>query len=102
MLHLDPPPSAAEFKLSLIDLHRAQLRAKTPPRWLEKDLSSLYFSALNVGLTQRDKLRFLRAYFAAPLREIFKNEAPLLAYLVREASRLQARYLRKYAKSDER
>ena len=64
-------------------------------------MSSLYFSALNIGLTRRDRLRFLRAYFAAPLRDILKNEAPLLAYLLREANRLQARYLRKYAKSDE-
>ena len=102
LLHLDPVPTPDNFKLSMIDLHRAQIREKTPRRWRDKDLSSLYFSALNIGLTQRDKLRFLRAYFAAPLREIFKNEAPLLAYLVREASRLQARYLRKYAKSDER
>ena len=102
LLHLDPEPTPDNFKLSMIDLHRAQIREETPRRWRDKDLSSLYFSALNVGLTQRDKLRFLRAYFAAPLREIFKNEAPLLAYLVREASRLQARYLRKYAKSDER
>ena len=101
LLHLAPEPTLADFKLSLIDLHRAQVRSQTPRRWRDKDLSSLYFSALNIGLTRRDRLRFLRAYFAAPLRDILKNEAPLLAYLVREANRLQARYLRKYAKSDE-
>ena len=100
LLHLDPPPSAAEFKLSLIDLHRAQLRAKTPPRWLEKDLSSLYFSALKIGLTRRDFLRFLKGYFEKPLREVLKNEKVMLACLVLEARRLQERYLRKYAKSD--
>ena len=101
LLHLAPEPSCENFKLSLIDLHRAQIRKQTPHRWRDKDLSSLYFSALDIGLTQRDYLRFLRIYFAVPLREILKDEARLLAYLGREASRLQERYLRKYAKSAE-
>lgn len=83
--------------LSLIDLHRAQTRQTTPKRWRDKDLAGLYFSALEIGLTQRDKLRFLRAYFQAPLRRILRDEAPLLARLERRASRLLARYRRKYA-----
>lgn len=98
LLHLDPAPSSDNFKLSLIDLHRAQVRAKTPQRWRDKDLSSLYFSALNIGLTRRDYLRFLRTYFARPLRQTLRDEGPLLAYLEREAQRLQERYVRKYAK----
>ncbi|MFT3848017.1 MAG: lipopolysaccharide core heptose(I) kinase RfaP [Propionivibrio sp.] len=97
LLHLDPEPSIDGFKLSLIDLHRAQIRAETPRRWRDKDLSSLYFSALDIGLTPRDGLRFLRTYFTRPLRQILREEAPLLAHLGREARRLQARYLRKYA-----
>ena len=98
LLHLDPAPSRDAFKLSLIDLHRAQVRTQTPHRWRDKDLSSLYFSALNIGLTQRDFLRFLRIYFAQSLRQILRNEARLLAHLDREAKRLQERYQRKYAK----
>ena len=101
LLHLVPEPTVDHFKLSLIDLHRAQIRGQTPRRWRDKDLSSLYFSALNIGLTQRDGLRFLRIYFDAPLREILKNEARLLDHLGREASRLQERYLRKYVKDAE-
>jgi heptose I phosphotransferase len=97
LLHLDPAPSIDDFKLSLIDLHRAQIRTQTPRRWRDKDLSSLYFSALNIGLTQRDRLRFLRAYFAKPLSQILRDEARLLAHLEREANRLHERYLRKYA-----
>ncbi len=97
LLHLDPAPTAATLKLSLIDLHRAQLRAQTPRRWRDKDLSSLYFSALEIGLTRRDRLRFLRGYFARSLRDILRDEAALLAALGREADRLQARYLRKFA-----
>ena len=103
LLHLEPEPSVNQLKLSLIDLHRAQIRDKTPQRWRNKDLASLNFSALSIGLTLRDKLRFLRGYFAYfdfSLRDILRNEASMLAELSREANRLQARYLRKYAKPD--
>lgn len=96
LLHLDPAPSAAALKLSLIDLHRAQIRAQTPRRWRDKDLAGLYFSALEIGLTQRDRLRFLRDYFARPLREILRDEQALLAHLHAEGERLLAKYRRKY------
>lgn len=97
LLHLDPAPSPDAFKLSLIDLHRAQLRAATPRRWRDKDLAALYFSALDIGLTRRDRLRFLRVYFGRPLRDVLLRQADLLRMLEREARRLHARYLRKYA-----
>ncbi|GAB1391891.1 lipopolysaccharide core heptose(I) kinase RfaP [Rhodocyclaceae bacterium] len=95
LLHL--PIEARAPQLSLIDLHRAQVRNKVPHRWRDKDLAALYFSALEIGLTQRDRLRFLRSYFSRPLRTILCNEANLLAYLNREAARLMERFRRKYA-----
>ncbi|MCL2635649.1 MAG: lipopolysaccharide core heptose(I) kinase RfaP [Betaproteobacteria bacterium] len=97
LLHLDPAPTAAAFRLSLIDLHRAQCRSATPRRWRDKDLASLYFSVLEIGLSQRDILRFLRAYFLRPLRDILRDEAPLLRHLVPEGERLLERYRRKFA-----
>ena len=102
LLHTDKPVSADDFRLSVIDLHRAQIHDRLPLRWRNKDLAALYFSALNIGLTRRDKLRFLRGYFAAlngpqPLRQILRDEARLLAWLERKADRLLARYVRKYA-----
>ncbi len=99
LLHLDPAPTPDNLKLSLIDLHRAQIRDKTPRRWRDKDLAALHFSALAIGLTRRDILRFLTLYFDRPLRRVLKEESRLLAYLESEAARLQARYLRKYAKA---
>ena len=95
LLHLEPQPTAQNLKLSLIDLHRAQSRTQVPRRWRDKDLAGLYFSALGIGLTQRDFLRFLRVYFARPLRAILREEAPLLRHLAREGQRLQAKYARK-------
>jgi heptose I phosphotransferase len=81
--------------LALIDLHRAQTRAQTPRRWRDKDLAALYFSALDIGLTRRDKLRFLRAYFDPPLRVILREKGGLLVWLEKKAARLLQRF-RKY------
>ena len=97
LLHTDQPLSVENVPLSLIDLHRAQVRSKVPLRWRNKDLAGLYFSALNIGLTRGDKLRFLRTYFGLPLRDVLKQEAPLLRSLERKAAKLQARFERKYA-----
>ena len=96
LLHLDPAPTVDCFRLSLIDLHRAQIREKTPQRWRDKDLAALYFSALDIGLTRRDVFRFLIYYFDRPLRGILQDEQALFTRLAGEAERLHARYLRKY------
>lgn len=95
LLHLPVDPAAP--RLSVIDLHRAQVRKETPRRWRDKDLAALHFSSLKIGLTRRDRLRFLRAYFARPLREVVAQEKPLLDWLATEADRLMKRYRRKYA-----
>ena len=98
LLHTDTPPTADNLRLSLIDLHRAQVRPSVPRRWRDKDLAGLYFSALDIGLTRRDRLRFLKHYFQRPLRRILAEEAALLTMLERKAARLQERFERKYAK----
>lgn len=61
-------------KLYLIDLHRAQIRTKVPTRWLIKDLAGLYFSSKDIGLTQKDLLRFIKTYRGTQLRTIFNQE----------------------------
>lgn len=100
LLHTDQPPTPDNFRLSLIDLHRAQIRPSVPRRWRDKDLAGLYFSALGIGLTRRDKLLFLRTYFDRPLREILASEAALLRMLEQKAARLQERFKRKYARDE--
>ena len=91
LLHTDKPVTADDFKLSVIDLHRAQVRRQLPMRWRNKDLAALYFSVLDIGLTRRDKLRFLRGYFQQPLRQILREEARLLAWLEGKANKLYDR-----------
>lgn len=66
--------SAATPTLYLIDLHRAAIRHSVPERWLVKDLAGLYFSSMDVGLTKRDKLRFIKHYRQKSLRAIFQEE----------------------------
>jgi heptose I phosphotransferase len=100
LLHLEPQPTPEGVRLSLIDLHRAQVRAVTPRRWRDKDLAALHFSALGIGLTRSDLLRFVRVYFARPLRQTLRQEASLLDRLWRTAHRLQARYERKLARGE--
>ncbi|PRA58382.1 MULTISPECIES: lipopolysaccharide core heptose(I) kinase RfaP [Pseudomonas] len=91
LLHTDKPVTADDFKLSVIDLHRAQTRPAITKRWRNKDLAALYFSALDIGLTRRDKLRFLKGYFMQPLRQILREEASLLAWLEGKANKLYER-----------
>ncbi|TKK33723.1 lipopolysaccharide core heptose(I) kinase RfaP [Pseudomonas sp. CFBP13528] len=91
LLHTDTAVTADNFKLSIIDLHRAQTRDRISRRWRDKDLAALYFSALDIGLTRRDKLRFLKGYFQQPLRQIIAEESALLLWLQGKADKLYAR-----------
>lgn len=62
------------LKLYLIDLHRVQIRSKTPLRWRAKDLSALLFSSLDIGLTKEDLLMFAGIYHnTTPQKSIYKN-----------------------------
>lgn len=69
--------------LHLIDLHRTQLRARTPRRWRVKDIAGLYFSALDAGLTRRDCYRFMCLYCPDPLRE--QMQSPFWPQVSRQA-----------------
>jgi heptose I phosphotransferase len=89
---LDPASSPRAPRLYLIDLHRAQLRQRTPERWRVKDLGALYFSAMDIGLTRRDRLRFLKIYRARPLRDILVQESGFWDKVARRAQALYASY----------
>jgi heptose I phosphotransferase len=75
-------------RLYLIDLHRAQIRRRTPRRWAVKDVSGLYFSSLDIGLTRRDLFRFMKIYRGRPLREILQNEKTFWHDVSRRAIKL--------------
>ncbi len=75
--------------LHLIDLHRVQQRHRVPHRWKVKDVGSLYFSAMEIGLTRRDLWRFLQVYHGQPLRKIFEQQADFLRAVEKRAMALK-------------
>lgn len=72
LLHLENGVPRPDLRLSLIDLHRALIRHNLGRRWIVKDLAGLYYSAMHIGLSKRDLLRFMRCYEQRDLRSIFK------------------------------
>jgi heptose I phosphotransferase len=91
--HLDTSSGVDPDRLCLyvIDLHRAQIRPRTPHRWLVKDLAGLYFSAMDIGLTRTDRLRFIRAYEQRPLRDIFPEHGRFWRHVAQTAIALHKR-----------
>ena len=79
----------ANPRLFVVDLHRAQIRKKTPQRWMVKDLSGLYSSAreINVAITSRDLLRFIRVYGGKNWRELNFRERLFWQKVMRRAMR---------------
>lgn len=57
------------FELFLIDLHRALIKNPLGMRWVVKDISGLFYSAMDIGLTRRDYFRFMKIYDDTSLRE---------------------------------
>lgn len=74
-----------DLHLHVIDLHRAQIRSHTPLRWIVKDLAGLYFSAMDIGLTRTDCLRFIKVYEQTPLRELLKHRRSFWKRVIRTA-----------------
>ncbi len=83
--------NASNVRLFLVDLHRAQMRSTVPEHWLVKDVASIYFSAMDVGLSKRDVYRFIRAYTGLPLREALLVRAEFWGKVTRRARRLYIR-----------
>jgi heptose I phosphotransferase len=76
------PPNASP-PLYLIDLHRTERRRRIKERWRVKDVAGLYFSSMDIGLTQRDRLRFVEAYSKRPWREAIVAEKRFWRRVVR-------------------
>ena len=91
-----PLSVSSPVSLSIIDLHRAQIRNKTPLRWRNKDLVGLYFSSQDIGLEKTDYFFFLKQYFPGKsLREIFTKEKKFLSTLEMKAQKIRERTIRK-------
>lgn len=84
--------TAGEVYLYLIDLHRVGIRDVITPSARMKDMAALYFSALDIGLTGRDYLRFLRVYRQQRLSRIFDSELDFWQKVTTRARQLYIKF----------
>ena len=62
-----------ENRLYIIDLHRSQIRASVPYRWLLKDIASLYFSSLSQDIPATYFMRFTKVYGQDKLKDLLPS-----------------------------
>lgn len=90
--HLDPSSlNTNKLKLSLIDLHRALIKKSLAKRWLIKDIAGLYFSSMEIGLSARDRLRFMKLYSGDSLRNCLEDKDDFWACVSSRALKLHAK-----------
>lgn len=87
----EPCNRADSADIYIMDLHRAQLRRRTPLRWAAKDIAGLMFSAVHgpagVTLTVADYARFMKAYTGGSLAEAISGNRRLWRAVVRRYCR---------------
>lgn len=80
------------FALHLIDLHRALIhKSAVPKRWLVKDLAGLLFSSMDMGFTQKDWLRFVKAYEGCSWHDLYHKRKRLWKKVLTKGLRLYHR-----------
>ena len=83
--------AAGHVNLAVLDLHRAQIHARIPEKWLLRDLAALLFSTLDLGLARGAWLRFVRIYRDRPLRDVFAEEGEFWRRVLERAETLYAK-----------
>ena len=91
----DVSMAAGRVELAVLDLHRARRFAELPDRWRRRDLAALLFSSLDLGLTPREWLRFVRLYTGKPLKETFARDGAFWRSVLARAEKLYDEGLRK-------
>lgn len=81
-------PDPDRSQVFVIDLHRMQIRHRTPVRWAVKDIAGLYYSSMMIGLGRRDWYRFMQAYRERPLRTVLCEEQGFWRRVRRRGRRL--------------
>lgn len=84
-------------RLYLIDLHRVQIRDKTPSRYIIKDLSAMLFSVRNYKITKTDYFRFVKYYFEYNIdtknnkktKYLYISNSKIINKSIRKASRIK-------------
>jgi len=75
------PRDTATLRVYVMDLHRTQIRRRTPTRWVAKDLAGLLYSShcgpARLPLTSRDLIRFLKVYGDGDWRQSLRRDRAL-------------------------
>ena len=82
-------------RLYLIDLHRVEQHRRMKRRWRIKDVAGLYFSSMDIGLTQRDLLRFIQVYHQRPWRQVLREKGRFWEKVTHRAQAGYREYQRK-------
>jgi heptose I phosphotransferase len=72
-------------EMAVLDLHRALIFDPIPRRWRERDLAALLFSSLDLPVSRRSWLRFVRVYTQKPLAKVFEEEGEFWQRVYRRA-----------------
>ena len=89
-----------EIRLSVIDLHRAQIRKKVPSRYLVKDVAGLLFSSFDVPLSRWDIWRFIHAYCAGDVRQELAGRRKFYQAVYHAACRLYFKEFKRHPEHD--
>lgn len=81
--------------LGVLDLHRALIFDELPERWRQKDLAALLFSVLDLPVSRRAWLRFVRVYTGMPLKRAFAEQGEFWRRVHARALKLHAKGVRK-------
>jgi len=86
-------PAEEEFEgeISLIDLHRAQIRRKVPMRWATKDIGGLLHSVIEFGISETDCYRFLSIYFNCSFKKLIEENK---SFIEKSRSRAYSMYMK--------
>lgn len=84
-----------KLHLYLIDLHRVGIAKSISKTHQLKDLSALYFSAMHIGLSQRDILRFILKYQTYFQQKLLTPNSSFLRDLIARSIKLDKKYQRK-------
>ncbi|HAK53156.1 MAG TPA: lipopolysaccharide core heptose(I) kinase RfaP [Gammaproteobacteria bacterium] len=88
LCHFLIPMEQSDPKPFLIDLHRAQVRKKTPRRWRVKDVGGLFFSGFDYNITRRDVFRFIKSYSGKTLRQTLQEDKEFWREVFQRATKL--------------
>ena len=82
--------------LFLIDLHRATQNRQIRRRWRVKDVAGLYFSSMDIGLTGRDRLRFMSVYSGQNWRDTLQSQQRFWNQVQRRGKSVYREFRRKH------